>query len=208
MNVIKTFLFFIALFSIMTHSHAGENRDMLQNFLDRVDSMQAEFQQKLLDPNGILMQESAGDFVLKRPGKFMWDYELPYPQKIVSNGDIIWIYDSELEQVSIKPYSQILTGAPVILLDQRKDLDEEFNIEEKGSVDNLHWVVLTPRSADNEFKEIRVGMKDKQLRTIMLVDAFDQTTIIEFHNLRLNPKLDDAQFEFEPPAGTDVVGEH
>lgn len=207
MKVIKTILL-IALFSLATQVQAGQSRDMLDSFLDRVDSMQSRFEQKLLDPNGLLMQQSAGEFRLKRPGMFMWDYELPYPQKIVSNGEAIWIYDSELEQVSIKPYSQLLSGAPVILLDQRKDLDEDFTLEEKGLIDNLHWVVLTPRSKDNEFKEIRVGLAEGVLRTIMLIDPFDQTTIIEFRNMQLNPTLDDAQFQFEPPAGTDVVGEY
>ncbi|HEY9050238.1 MAG TPA: outer membrane lipoprotein chaperone LolA [Gammaproteobacteria bacterium] len=185
---------------------ADVSRDMLEEFLNSTSSMKAKFQQQLVDNKGILMQESAGIFILKRPGKFRWDYQLPYPQQIVSNGNKIWIYDSELEQVSIRKYEQVLTGAPVILLDQRKKLDVDFNVSEKGLIRGQYWVVLIPKSADNEFKQIEVGMQRNVLRTMKLKDNFEQTTIIEFDNLELNPELDNKIFEFIVPKGTDVVG--
>ena len=207
MPLIKSFLFFCTLFMLAGTAQAAKSRDLLEQFLNATNTLQADFRQRLLDPGGVLMQESAGQFSLKRPGKFSWDYKQPYAQQIVSNGQKIWIYDSELEQVSVKPYSDVLSGAPVILLDQRRDLDQEFVVEDKGQVDDQYWVSLTPRKDDNEFKNIRVGMDDKQLRTIMLVDAFEQTTIIEFEHLKINPPLADEQFEFSPPPGTDVVGD-
>lgn len=206
MKIVKSLLL-CALLSVAGPGYAGKGRELLDAFLNNTNTMQADFQQKLLDAGGLMMQQTSGKFLLKRPGKFVWDYLEPYPQKIVSNGQRIWIYDSELEQVSIKPYSQVLTGAPVILLDQRQDLDKEFKVEEKGLVDDQHWITLTPRSPDNEFKEIRVGMMENRLRTLMLVDAFEQTTVIEFDHLQINPMLDDERFRFQPPPGTDVVGD-
>jgi outer membrane lipoprotein carrier protein len=206
MHLIKT-LGALALCFFFTQPHAGQARDMLDHFLDNTQRMQADFQQKLLDNRGLLLQQSAGQFTLKRPGKFRWDYSIPYPQKIISNGKIIWIYDSELEQVSIKPYDQILSGAPVMLLDQGNKLDVDFRIEDNGLVNQLYQVTLKPRAADNEFKEIRIGLRDNVLRSMMLVDAFEQTTVIEFDHLQINPPLDDALFEFEPPQGTDIVGQ-
>lgn len=198
----------LALFLCISFSaaYADVSRDMLEEFLNNTSSMKAKFRQQLVDNKGILLQESAGTFILKRPGKFQWDYQLPYPQQIVSNGNKIWIYDSELEQVSIRNYEQVLSGAPVILLDQRKKLDVDFNVAEKGLVRGQYWVVLTPKSADNEFKQIEVGMQRNVLRTMKLKDNFDQTTIIEFDNLESNPELDNKLFEFIVPRGTDVVG--
>jgi len=206
MQLMKT-LGAVALCFFYTHVYAGEARDMLEHFLNKTQQMQAGFQQKLLDSQGLLLQQSAGQFMLKRPGKFRWDYTLPYPQKIISNGKLIWIYDSELEQVSIKRYDQVLTGAPVILLDKGKNLDEEFTVEDQGQVNGFYLVALTPRSKNNEFKQIRVALRKNILRSMTLMDTFDQTTVIEFDHLQVNPSLDDALFEFVPPPGTDVVGQ-
>ncbi|TNF33329.1 MAG: outer membrane lipoprotein chaperone LolA [Gammaproteobacteria bacterium] len=201
------FKFLIVLLSLFSQvALADVSRDMLEQFLASTSSMKARFQQQLVDSKGFLLQESAGVFILKRPGKFQWDYTLPYPQQIVSNGKKIWVYDSELEQVSIRKYDQVLAGSPVVLLDQRKKLDADFNVNELGLVQGEYWVVLTPRSAENEFKQIEVGMRNRVLHTMKLKDNFEQTTIIVFDTMELNPELDDKLFEFVIPEGTDVVG--
>jgi len=194
-------------FSHGSISQAGEAVSLLKKFLNKTQSIDAKFQQKLLDANGILLQQSAGAFKLKRPGKFSWDYVLPYPQKIISNGKKIWIYDEELEQVSVKKYNQMLAGSPVILLNKRADLAEDFKVKDNGFNNNQYWVTLTPKSVDKEFKKIEVGMLKSGMQTMRLYDGFDQVTIIEFENLKVNVKLDDAQFHFNPPAGADVVGD-
>ncbi|HEX5638021.1 MAG TPA: outer membrane lipoprotein chaperone LolA, partial [Gammaproteobacteria bacterium] len=152
--------------------YAGQGADALDAFLANTHSIEARFQQKLLDNKGILMQQSAGKFTLKRPGKFIWDYVLPYPQKIVSNGKKIWVFDSELEQVTIKPYNEMLSGAPVALLDQRKKLADEFIVSEAGNVQGQDWVKLSPRSAETEFTEIYVGMSKHNLKSMRLIDSF------------------------------------
>lgn len=186
---------------------AGQGADALDAFLVATQTIEARFQQKLLDNKGILLQQSAGKFTLKRPGKFIWDYVLPYPQKIVSNGKKIWVFDSELEQVTIKPYNDMLSGAPVALLDQRKKLADEFIVSEAGNVQGQDWVKLTPRSAETEFTEIHVGMSKHNLKSMRLIDSFGQSTTIEFEQLQTNVHLDDAIFEFKPPAGVDVIGQ-
>ena len=163
--------------------------------------------QKLLDNKGILLQQSAGQFTLKRPGKFIWNYRLPYPQIIVSNSKKIWIFDSELEQVSIKQYSEMLSGAPVALLDQRKKLEDDFVVTDAGIVQGQNWVKLKPRSADSEFLEIHVGLANGNLKSMRLMDSFGQTTSIEFEQMQTNVPLEDTLFEFKPPAGVDVIGQ-
>lgn len=182
--------------------------DKLETFLHETHSIKSRFQQKLLDADGMLLQQSAGEFFLKKPGKFLWDYVLPYPQKIVSNGIKIWLYDSELEQVTVKKYDQVLSGAPVILLGRNGgSLVKEFDSEEMGSKDGYDWVKLIPRSQEKEFNEIQVGLQQGKLKIMRLKDAFNQTTILEFENPQYNVQLDDRMFEFKPPANADVVGD-
>jgi len=194
------------LLLLSASAYAGAFNE-LDAFLKHTHSMQSHFQQKLLDADGMLLQKSAGEFYLKKPGKFVWDYVLPYPQKIISNGTKIWLYDSELEQVTIKPYSQVLSGAPVILLGKNGSLVKQFDSEEMPSKDGIDWVKLTPRSQEKEFNEIQAGLKNGKLILMRLKDAFSQTTILEFEDPQYNVKLDDKRFEFKPPAGADVVGD-
>ena len=149
----KPFLVAI-LFVCTTSVIAADARDKLEEFLEQTNSMKAAFSQSLEDHLGIQLQTSSGTFVLKRPGRFLWDYRTPYAQKIISNGDKVWIYDSELEQVSIKKYNQVLTGAPVMLLDQHKKLDADFILTDQGYHGGQHWLLLQPRSSENDFKEM------------------------------------------------------
>ena len=187
--------------------YAGQGVALLDTFLANTQTIDARFQQKLLDNKGILLQQSSGQFTLKRPGKFIWNYRLPYPQIIVSNSKKIWIFDSELEQVSIKQYSEMLSGAPVALLDQRKKLEDDFVVTDAGIVQGQNWVKLKPRSADSEFLEIHVGLANGNLKSMRLMDSFGQTTSIEFEQMQTNVPLEDTLFEFKPPAGVDVIGQ-
>lgn len=207
MKLLNVLLTVFILFYSQLASAESESRNLLEKFLKNTSTIQAKFQQKLVDPRGFLLQESAGDFTLKRPGRFIWDYVIPYEQKIISNGEKIWIYDSELEQVSVKKYEQVLTGAPVILLDQNKDLDQAFAIFDQGKKDGLNWLLLIPKSQDSDFKEVEIGLTANGLHTMKFVDNFEQVTVIEFQQLKLNEKLDDSLFLFIPPIGTDVVGD-
>ena len=196
------------MFVCSTAVMAADAREKLETFLDQTNSMKAAFTQNLEDHLGVQLQSSSGTFVLKRPGRFLWDYQTPYAQKIISNGDKVWVYDSELEQVSVKKYDQVLTGAPVILLDQRKKLDVDFVVTEHGFHSNQHWLLLQPRTSESDFKEIKIGMLDNKLKTMQLVDNFDQTTTLVFSQLQINPQLDNDMFDFIPPSGTDIVGDY
>ena len=205
MKIIIKLIGLVMLFPAL--AYADQGRQSLDTFLANTQTIEASFQQKLLDNKGILLQQSAGQFTLKRPGKFIWNYRLPYPQIIVSNSKKIWVFDSELEQVSIKQYSEMLSGAPVALLDQRKKIEDDFVITDAGIVQGQNWVKLKPRSADSEFLEIHVGMANGNLKSMRLMDGFGQTTSIEFEQMQINVSLEDALFEFKPPAGVDVIGQ-
>lgn len=197
---------FITLF-VTTSAMAQSARNMLESFLQNTSTMESSFEQRLFNQRNILLQESSGTFILKRPGRFFWDYKKPYPQQIVSNAKKIWLFDSELEQVSVKSYNQLLAGAPVILLDQKKNLDVDFIVEDQGMKNKLLWVKLIPRNKDGDYSSIEVALAEGRLVRMVFVDSFEQTTIISFSNIRTNMAVDNNLFEFKPPEGADVVGD-
>ncbi len=179
----------------------------LEHFLKNTSGLSADFQQKLQDQYGYLLQQSAGTFRMQRPGKFRWDYILPYPQNIISNGRKIWMYDAELEQVNIKPYSQMLASSPISLLDKKQKLSVEFNIEPMPSDANYQWVKLIPKAAESDFKEMRVGLHNGKIKLMQFIDNFEQKTEISFKHMKVNPKFKASEFEFVIPEGSDVVGD-
>lgn len=186
---------------------AKSAREMLEQFLQTTKTMQSTFEQRLFDQRNILLQESSGRFSLKRPGRFYWDYKQPYEQKIISNGKKIWLFDSELDQVTVKAYDQLLAGAPVILLGQNKRLDQEFHVEDQGLKNKLYWVKLTPLKKDGDYSSIEVGMLNDKIHRMIFVDSFEQTTVISFKNIHTNKSIQDRFFDFQPPEGVDVVGD-
>ncbi|MDH5472356.1 MAG: outer membrane lipoprotein chaperone LolA [Gammaproteobacteria bacterium] len=205
--MIRNILNLLFLMLLITSASAETGREMLDIFLRDTTTMQSRFEQRLFDQKNILLQESSGDFILKRPGRFFWDYKKPYAQQIVSNGKKIWIYDSELEQVTVKHYNELLAGAPVIFLDMKKDLDVDFLVEDQGLSNKLYWVKLTPLKKDGDYKEIQVAMGDGQLKRMIFVDSFEQTTVISFKNVTVNTAISDSEFDFQLPEGADVVGD-
>ena len=179
----------------------------LEKFLDNTKSLSARFQQKLVDKYGFLLQQSTGSLSMQRPGKFYWNYILPYPQKIISNGKKIWMYDSELEQVNIRPYDQVLDSSPVNLLDKNQKLDIEFIVEDMPDGHGQSWIRLIPKAIESDFKEMQIGLKNSAIKTMRFIDNFEQQTEIEFEQLVVNPKFNMSYFEFDAPKGADVVGD-
>jgi len=183
------------------------SQQKLEAFLSNAQSISARFKQKLVDQYGFALQESAGTLRMQRPGKFYWDYVLPYPQSIISNGKKIWMYDSELEQVNVQPYDQVLASSPINLLDKNQKLDVEFKIQALPFAEKQHWLKLLPKNSESDFKEMVVGLSDGKIKTMRFVDNFNQTTQIEFEQLVVNPEFAQSQFEFVAPQGTDVLGD-
>ena len=179
----------------------------LEKFLDNTKSLSARFQQKLVDKYGFLLQQSAGSLSMQRPGKFRWDYVLPYPQNIISNGKKIWMYDTELEQVNVRPYGQVLDSSPVNLLDKNQKLDIEFIVKAMPDGHGQSWVKLIPKSTESDFKEMQIGLKNSVIKTMRFIDNFEQQTEIEFEQLVVNPAFDMSYFEFNAPQGADVIGD-
>lgn len=176
-------------------------------FYQSTPAMKAQFKQTVLDRKGQKVQEVSGVMQLLRPGKFRWDYQKPYVQLIVGDGQKIWLYDPDLAQVTVRALDKMLGSSPAALLAGSQEVEKAFELKDAGRQDELEWVEATPREKDGSFEYVLLGFKGEQLAEMELHDSFGQTTVIEFSHIERNPKLDPKTFHFVPPAGADVVGE-
>ena len=192
------------LFSSMACAGALER---LQTFIDQLQTFQAGFVQTLYDADSNPLEESRGAVILKRPGKFRWDYRVPYVQSIIADGEKLWVYDVDLEQVTVKKLDQALGNAPIMLLSSNRPLETDFELRDLGEREGLEWVELQPKLHDTDFEKIFMGLSESGLEVMELRDQFGQATQIRFNDFKMNVPADDSLFEFTPPAGVDVVGD-
>ena len=178
----------------------------LDQFLTEVDSFEGQFKQTVLDENGEVIQDSAGDVALDKPGRFRWQYNQPYPQLILADGEYLWIYDEELLQATAKPIEEALGNAPIMLLTDIRPLDQDFEIMEVATRDGLYWVELIPIVKDTEFHLINIGLNKDGIQKMELHDQFSQKTIIEFLGLKTNVEFPSEYFKFKVSNDVDVVG--
>ena len=169
--------------------------------------MRALFHQTVVDSKGRKVQEVDGSMQLQRPGKFHWDYYKPYLQLIVGDGEKVWLYDPELNQVTVRALDKALGSSPAALLAGNKEIEKTFVLKNEGLQDGLEWVSATPKNTENGFERVLLGFKESQLQEMELHDNFGHITVIEFSKLERNPKLAAQDFRFATPAGADVVGE-
>ena len=181
--------------------------DALHNFIAATGSAQGEFVQKVYDRKHKLTQEASGTLAFLRPGRFRWTYAKPYAQLIVGDGAKVWVYDEDLNQVTVRRLDRALGSTPAALLAGSKDVERAFNLSDRGEKDGLEWVEARPRDKDSNFETIRMGFGFSGLEVMQLADSFGQTTVLEFTALHRNPKLDSSLFRFVPPKGADVIGE-
>ncbi len=203
----RSFVIAVVLCLSSGSASAAEARAQLEAFLRDLNSMSAQFSQRVLDEHGKLVEASGGEFFVQRPGKFRWSYKQPYAQEIIGAADRIWLYDSELEQVSIKPMDDALGNSPALLLVSDRPLDELFVVQDLGEQNAVMWLELKPRDENGAFAAFRVGMADGDLRLMELMDNFGQRTQLSFASIARNPALDPKLFTFTPPPGADVVGD-
>ena len=170
-----------------------------------LDSVRAEFVQELLDPRTKTTQRASGTLSLKKPGKFRWDYAQP-AQVIVSDGERLWLYDPDLEQVTVRRVKDTLSQTPAMLLSGQARVRDGFDVRAAPAAEGLEWVRLIPKRADTDFRELRLGFAGDTLQRMEFEDKLNQRTRIELKRVQRNAQLDDALFRFVPPPGTDVIG--
>lgn len=179
----------------------------LERFVATATSAQGRFEQVVLAMSGRRApQASQGRFVFQRPGKFRWEYEKPYPQLLVGDGEKLWSWDRDLNQVTVQPMGDALGATPAAILAGDGSLERNFRLIAEAEQGGLAWVRAEPLQTDGPFALVRIGLSDNLLRRMEMRDQFGQTTVIDFPDLVVGIKPDPALFRFTPPPGADVLG--
>jgi chaperone LolA len=180
--------------------------EKLRAFIAATHSAQANFSQVVLDQNGKRIQSASGVMQFQRPGKFRWAYQKPYEQLIVGDGAKFWLYDVDLNQVTVKKLDAALGSSPAALLSGSNEIERGFTLKESGSRDGLEWLQATPKGKDSSFDKILMAFNAQAELVVMeLNDQFGHKTVLRFSAMQHNPKLSEQQFRFTPPKGADVL---
>ncbi|HEY4037317.1 MAG TPA: outer membrane lipoprotein chaperone LolA [Burkholderiaceae bacterium] len=191
-------------------AHA-DSLQQLHEFLSQTSSARGDFSQKAGNPVGgkdsasRARQQSEGSFAFSRPGKFRWSTAKPYQQTIVSDGAKLYVYDPDLNQVTVKKLKGAIPASPASILFGSNDFERDFQVSNDGERDGVQWIVAKPRSQDSSFDKIRIGFRDGLPVAMELADSFGQTTELRFSGVQRNARIDAAQFHFDPPKGADVL---
>src|SRR3954469_16264760 len=165
--------------ALLTAFSAGAaSLDRYKTFLNGTQSARAQFEQKVYDRNGKMTQETRGSFVFQRPGRFRWVYEKPADQVIVGDGQRVWIYDRQLNQVTVRKLATALGSTPAALLAGASGIEQAFALSDAGEKDGLEWMEARPREREAGFDRVRLGFDAHGLPQAMeLTDNFGQTTL-------------------------------
>ncbi len=202
-KILSVFVFL--LFSVMqaNNVHANDSANQLEKFLEGLETYSAAFEQILLNQYGEELEKSVGVMYLRRPGMFHWAYWEPYVQYLISDGVTLWIYDEDLEQVTVRDVSNIIEDSPAAILGGEIDIDAHYIVIE-GPADS-HWLELTPRDVDSQYSTIRLSFEQGQLSSMILFDNLGQTTQIKLLDTKRNNPLNIELFQFSIPEGVDVI---
>lgn len=177
----------------------------LRGFVEGTQSAQARFTQTVVDRQGRRVQEATGQMQFQRPGRFRWEYEKPYSQLLVGDGQRIWIWDRDLNQVTVRRLDQAITGTPAALLAGSNEIEKAFTVTAQPAQDGLDWLEAVPKGNESSFASVRLGFAQDVLAAMELNDALGSRTMIRFEDLQRNPKLAAQLFRFTPPKGADVL---
>lgn len=203
----KQFLFISLSLFFEVFSQRVWATNPLQDFIASTRTLSAQFTQVVIDRAGRKVQESQGSLYLSRPGKFRWVYAKPYAQLVVGDGSRLWVYDQDLEQVTVRKLDEALGESPAALLAGNNEVERLFNLRQAGEADGLVWLEATPRNKQGSFEAVRMGFKGDDLLAMEVRDNFGQITHLRFSAIRRNSRLSADLFRFTPPKGVDVIGE-
>ena len=195
------------LLFLATTSAFADGVSSLRDFFSSTNTMRAKFSQVVTDTQGRKVQEVEGTMQLQRPNKFRWDYNKPYEQQIISDGKDVFLYDTDLQQVTVRALSRAIGSSPAAMLAGGDAVEKGFSLKNANRKDGLIWVLALPKDKDSGFDRVLLGFKGDKLRKMELYDSFNHITHITFDAVERNPVLQDATFLFTPPKGVDVVGE-
>jgi outer membrane lipoprotein carrier protein len=201
------YLAFLLLITLVTPCFSSNGLIVLENHLQNYNRLSGQFTQIISSETSNNIDTSTGQFWIKKPNKFRWHYSSPYIQEIISNGEKIWVYDEDLEQVTVKNSSQSLDSSPLAIILGSASLGDSFDVTPVKNNDLLEWLKLTPKNDSSGFEYISIGFENGILARIIMKDNFGQTTRLLFTDVAIHSNMDDAQFEFQTPEGADVFDE-
>ncbi|WP_026096284.1 outer membrane lipoprotein chaperone LolA [Ideonella sp. B508-1] len=179
--------------------------DALRAFVQDAKAGRASFTQTVHAPNGNRTKVSTGRFEFSRPNRFRFEYQKPYAQTIVSDGEKVWFHDPDLNQVTVRKLGDALGSTPAAIL-AGQSIERDFDLKDQPDQDGLSWVLATPKGKDGTIQSLRVGFKGRSLSVIEIADSFGQRSVLQFADLQILPSLPQATFHFAVPAGADVSG--
>lgn len=181
--------------------------ESLRSLLEQTTTARARFAQMVLDKNMKQLQQVTGTMQFSRPGKFRWEYDKPQEQVIVGDGSRVWLYDKDLNQVTIRRFDRALGSSPAALLAGSNEIEKSYTFKAIGNQDGLDWLEAVPKTQETAFEKIRLGFGKSGLEAMELRDQFGQITVIKFSTIERNVKLSPEAFRFTPPKGADVISE-
>ena len=205
----KHSLRFLALGAVLVTSTAFAGaRDELKSFTTGLKGLDGQFTQQVHDGNGKLKETSSGQVSLSAPRLFRWEYTKPYPQLIVADGSKVWIYDPDLQQVTVREQGAEEQNTPLSALIDPGKLDQQFNVKEAGTADGLQWLALTPKNGgEASFESARLGFGKEGLARMEVKDAVGQRTTLSYSGWKRNPAIASGTFKYAPGKGVDVIGD-
>ena len=214
--------FFALALTTFSHSVLSQGAplngvEQLRQFVKTVQSAQGEFaQQQMRTPKANepqdklkLVRQTSGQFIFQRPGKFVWDTQKPYEQKLIADGKQLLMWDKDLNQLTIRSASQALAASPAAILFGESALDAQFELEDGGTKTDLQWVNLKPKAkpgqSDLPYTKIAIGMGAGLPKALELTDGFGSIVLVVFNQMQINPKIDPSRFQFKAPPGAEVL---
>ena len=185
----------------------ADGYERLDRFFEKVTTFKASFIQVVLDENLLALEETSGLLWIARPGRFRWDYESVHRQSIVADGEVLWLYDVELEQVTRRAQESAIGQTPAVLLSGGQQYRKDYNVTILGRQGAVNWISLVPKFSDGSFAEIQLGFEGETLRLIQLLDELNQITRVTLANVVENEPIPDSVFRFIPPTGVDVISD-
>jgi len=203
MRIFSLILLALASFA----ANAGPGRDALDRFLAGLDTLEARFEQAVLDTENSRQGLFQGVFQLKRPDRFRWDYLVPEQRQIIADGRDLWIVEDDLEQITQLYQPMALKNSPATVLMSDEPVETTFQVVELGERQGMQWLELLPKAQDSDIVRVLLAFKGDKLLRLELTDKFGQISRFSFFEIKRNPDLPDRQFEYEPPQGWDVFSQ-
>lgn len=198
----------------------ADGLESLENFMKTVRTGRADFTQVVTAParegQSARSKTSSGTFAFARPNRFSFIYRKPFEQSIVADGQTLWLYDVDLNQVTARKQASALGSTPAALIAAAPDLralQADFTLADAPDKDGLQWVVATPKASDGQLQTVRVGFrvresateKSTELAVLEILDSFGQRSVLNFSKVEVNPVLPADSFRFKPPQGADLL---